>query len=224
LKKMWCLPAEPSAEFVCAMEDVLDVYQRPYDPLHPRLCVDETSKQLVGEVRAPLPTRPGQPELFDHEYRRNGTVNLFMIVEPLSGAREVKITEQRTRIDWAHLMKYLVEVRYSQAESIVLVTDNLNTQDKASLYEAFAPEEAKHIAEKLEIHYTPKHGSWLDVAELQLSVLSRQCLNRGIPDRATLAREVAAWLREHQSKPIEWRFTARDARIKLKKLHPSLQV
>jgi len=205
------------------MEDVLEVYQRPYDPLRPQVCVDETSKQLVGEVRAPLPTRPGQSQLFDHEYRRNGTVNLFMIVEPLTGACEVKITERRTRIDWARLMKDLVDVRYSQAESIVLVTDNLNTHDKASLYEAFAPEEAKRIADKLEIHYTPKHGSWLDMAELQLSVLSRQCLNRRIPDCATLEGEVAAWLREHQSKPIEWRFTAKDARIKLKKLYPSIQ-
>jgi hypothetical protein len=221
---MWCLPGEPSAEFVCAMEDVLDVYQQPYDPARPQVCVDETSKQLTQEVRTPLPTRPGQPQLFDHEYQRNGTANLFMIVEPLTGHCDVKITEQRTRVDWAHLMGELVDVHYPQAEAIVLVTDNLNTHDKASLYEAFAPQEAKRIADKLEIHYTPKHGSWLDMAELQLSVLSRQCLDRRIADRATLEREVAAWLRDHQAKPIQWRFTTKDARIKLNKLYPSIQM
>ena len=219
---MWCLPGEPNAEFVCAMEDVLDVYQRPYDPARPQVCVDETSKQLIGEVRTPLPVRPGQCEIYDHEYKRNGTANLFMIVEPLTGACRVKITEQRTRSDGAEVMKDLVDRHSPQAERIVLVTDNLNTHDKASLYEAFAPQEAKRIADKLEFHYTPKHGSWLDMAELQLSVLSRQCLDRRIPDRAMLEREVAAWLRDHQSKPIEWRFTAKDARIKLKKLYPSI--
>lgn len=221
---MWCLPGEPDAEFVCAMEDVLDVYQRPYDPARPQVCVDETSKQLTQETRVPLPTRPGQPQLFDHEYKRNGTANLFMIVEPLTGACQVKITEQRTRIDWAHVMRELVDVHYPQAEMVVLVTDNLNTHDKASLYGAFAPEEAKRIADKLEIHHTPKHGSWLDMAEIQLSVLSRQCLDRRIPNRAMLEAEVAAWLRDHQSRPIEWRFTAQDARIKLKKLYPSIHV
>ena len=221
---MWCLPGEPSAEFVCAMEDVLDVYQRPYDPARPQVCVDETSKQLTQEVRTPLPTRPGQPQIYDHEYKRNGTANLFMIVEPLTGACRVKITERRTRSDWAGVMKDLVDLHYPEAERVVLVTDNLNTHDKASLYEAFAPAEAKRIAGKLEIHHTPKHGSWLDMAEVQLSVLSRQCLDRRIPDRAMLEREVAAWLRDHQSKPIEWRFTTKDARIKLKKLYPSISV
>ena len=221
---MWCLPGAPNAEFVCAMEDVLDVYRRPYDPARPQDCVDETSKHLIGELRTPVPTRPGHPLIFDHEYRRNGVVNLFMIVEPLIGQCRVKITEQRTRIDWAHLMRDLVDVHYPKAQTIVLVTDNLNTHDKASLYEAFAPQEARRIAEKLEIHYTPKHGSWLDMAELQLSVLSRQCLDRRIADRATLEREVAAWLRDHQSKPIQWRFTTKDARIKLKKLYPSIQL
>jgi hypothetical protein len=221
---MWCLPGAPNAEFVCAMEDVLDVYQRPYDPARPQVCVDETSKQLIGEIRTPLPTRPGQPEIFDHEYRRNGVVNLFMVVEPLIGQCRVKITEQRTRLDWAQLMRDLVDVHYPRAQTIVLVTDNLNTHNKASLYDAFAPEEAKRIANKLEIHYTPKHRSWLDMAELQLSVLSRQCLDRRIADRATLQREVAAWLREHQSKPIQWRFTTKDARIKLKNLYPLIQL
>lgn len=220
---MWCLPGKPSAGFVCAMEDVLEVYQRPYDPARPQICVDETSKQLVGEVRAPVPCGRGRPQRFDHEYRRNGVANLFMIVEPLTGVCDVKITERRTRIDWAYLMRDLVDVHYPQAEAIVLVMDNLNTHAKASLYEAFEPAEAKRIADKLEIHYTPKHGSWLDMAELQLSVLCRQCLDRRIPERAMLEREVAAWLRDHQAKPIEWRFTTKDARIKLKKLYPSIQ-
>ena len=219
---MWCLPGEPNVEFVCAMEDVLDVYRRPYDPARPQVCVDETSKQLVGEVRAPLPARPGQPALVEHQYRRNGTANLFMIVEPLTGACRVKITDERRRRDWAEVMRDLVDVHYPGAEKIVLVTDNLNTHDKASLYEAFVPQEAKRIADRLEIHYTPKHASWLDMAELQLSVLSRQCLDRRIADRATLEAEVGAWLQQHQSKPIEWRFTAEDARIKLRKLYPSI--
>jgi hypothetical protein len=220
---MWCLPGEPNAEFVCAMEDVLDVYQRPYDAALPQVCVDETSKQLIGEVRNPLPVRPGQPQIYDHEYKRNGVANLFMIVEPLTGACRIKITEQRTRAEWARVMRELVDTHYPRAERIVLVTDNLNTHDKASLYETFAPEEAKRIGDKLEIHHTPKHASWLDMAELQLSVLSRQCLGRRIADRETLEGEVAAWLQDHQSKPIEWRFTTGDARIKLKKLYPSLQ-
>ena len=185
--------------------------------------MDEAGKQLTQEVRTPLPARPGQPEIYDHEYKRNGTANLFMMVEPLTGACAVKVTDQRTRVDWAHLMRELVDVRYPQAEVIVLVSDNLNTHDKASLYEAFAPEEAQRVADKLEIHYTPQHGSWLDMAELQLSVLSRQCLDRRIADRATLEREVAAWVRDQQSKPIQWRFTTKDARIKLKKLYPSIQ-
>jgi len=220
---MWCLPGAPSAEFVCAMEDVLEVYQRPYDPAHPQVCVDETSKQLTQEVRVPLPVKPGQVQIYDHEYRRNGVANLFMVVEPLSGTCRVKVTDQHTRADWAVLMRELVDVQYPEAETIVLVTDNLNTHDKASLYEAFAPQEAKRIADKLEIHHTPKHGSWLDMAEMQLSILSRQCLDRRIPDRESLEREVTAWSRDHQSKPLAWRFTMNDARIKLRKLYPSIQ-
>lgn len=221
---MWCLPGAPSAEFVCAMEDVLEVYQRPYDPARPQVCVDETSKQMIQEVRVPLPLKPGQPEIYDHEYRRNGVANLFMVIEPLTGACRVKVTDRHTRKDWAVLMRELVDVHYPAAEAIVLVTDNLNTHDKASLYEAFAPAEAKRIADKLEFHHTPKHGSWLDMAEMQLSVLSRQCLDRRIPDRDSLEREVAAWVRDHQSKPIVWRFTMHDARIKLRKLYPSIQM
>jgi hypothetical protein len=205
------------------MEDVLEVYQRPYDPARPQLCVDETSKQLIQEVRVPLPLKPGQPQIVDHEYRRNGVANLFMVVEPLTGACRVKVTDQHARSDWAVLMKELVDVHYPQAEKIVLVTDNLVTHDNASLYETFPPAEAKRIADKLEIHHTPKHGSWLDMAEMQLSILSRQCLDGRIPDRESLEREVAAWQRNHQSKPIAWRFTMDDARIKLRKLYPSIQ-
>jgi hypothetical protein len=208
------------------MEDVLDVYRRPYDPKRPQVCMDETSKQLIGEVRTPLPIKPGQPALFDHEYRRYGVANLFLMVEPLTGRTEVKVTERRTKVDWAHLIKELVDMHYPEAEAIVLALDNLNTHAKDSLYEAFEPREAKRIADKLEIHYTPKHASWLDMAEVMLSVLSRQCLARRIPDMETLAREVELWMRSHQQhlKPIKWRFTTEDARIKLRKLYPTIGV
>jgi hypothetical protein len=208
------------------MEDVLDVYRRPYDPKRPQVCMDETSKQLIGEVRTPLPVKPGQPALFDHEYRRNGVANLFLMVEPLTGWTEVKVTERRTKVDWAHLMKELVDEHYPEAEGIVLVLDNLNTHAKDSLYEAFEPREAKRIGDKLEIHYTPKHASWLDIAEIMLSVLSRQCLARRIPEMETLTREVESWTRSHNQhrKPVEWRFTTEDARIKLRKLYPTIVV
>ena len=206
------------------MEDVLDVYQRAYDPKRPQVCMDETSKQLIGEVRTPLPPKPGQPQLFDHEYRRNGVANLFMIVEPLTGWVQVKVTERRTKVDWAQAIKELVDVHYAHAERIVLVLDNLNTHGKGSLYEAFEPREAKRLADKLEIHYTPKHGSWLDIAEIMLSVLSRQCLNRRIPDMETLIQEIEAWMKVHNQhlKPVDWRFTTEDARIKLRKLYPTI--
>lgn len=211
---------------MCALEDVLEVYRRPYDPKRPQVCMDETSKQLIGETRMPLPVKPGQPALFDHEYRRNGVANLFLMVEPLTGWTEVKVTERRTKVDWAHLMKELVDEHYPEAEGVVLVLDNLNTHVKASLYEAFEPQEAKRIADKLEIHYTPKHASWLDMAEIMLSVLSRQCLARRIPEMETLTREVECWTRSHNQhrKPVEWRFTTEDARIKLRKLYPTMVV
>ena len=222
---MWCLPGEPSAEFVCAMEDVLDVYKRPYDPRRPQICMDETSKQLIGEVRTPIAARPGQPERFDHEYKRNGVTNLFMLTEPLSGRTEVKVTERRTRADWAVLIQELVDVHYPTAERIVLVLDNLNTHAKSSLYEVFAPAEAKRLADKLEIHYTPKHGSWLNVAEIMLSVLGGQCLNRRMADVETLIREVEAWLagRRRKPAPVNWHLTTKEARIKLKRFYPPLQ-
>jgi hypothetical protein len=217
------LPGEASAAFVCAMEDVLDVYRRPYDPRRPQVCMDETSKQLVGEVVEPQPARPGRPERFDTHYVRNGVANLFMLFEPLSGWRHVEVTDRHTRGDWARLMKDLVDVRYPEAEQTVLVCDNLNTHEKASLYETFPPAEAKRIAEKLEIHCTPKHGSWLNVAECELSVLSRQCLDRRIGDMVTLTREVEAWNdhRNNSPAPLDWRFTVEDARIKMRRLYPS---
>jgi len=207
------------------MEDVLEVYQRPADDTHPLIGMDELSKQLVKEVRAPLPGQPGEPEKYDFEYERNGVSNLFLFVEPLAGKRYVNVTEQRTAVDWAHQIKELVDIRYPHAERITLVMDNLNTHVGASLYKAFEPQEARRLLDKLEIHYTPKHGSWLNMAELELSVLSRQCLDRRIPDQATLEREVKAWeaRRNASPAPVNWRFTTADARIKLKRLYPSLQ-
>jgi DDE superfamily endonuclease len=206
------------------MEDVLDVYQRPYDPQRPQVCLDEASKQLLGEVREPLPLQPGQPEREDYEYERHGTANLFMISEPLQGRRHVKVTDQRTRVDFAHVIKDVVDVHYPEAEIIVLVMDNLNTHSPASLYEAFEPAEAKRLADKLEIHYTPTHGSWLNMAEIELSVLGRQCLAQRLPDKGRLTEEAAAWeerRNRHRSR-IDWRFTTADARIKLKRLYPSI--
>ena len=207
------------------MEDVLEVYQRPYDDTHPLIGMDESSKQLVKEVRAPLPGQPGEPEKYDFEYERNGVSNLFLFFEPLSGKRYVNVTEQRTAVDWANQIKELVDLRYPHAERITLVMDNLNTPVGASLYQAFEPQEARRLLDKLEIHYTPKHGSWLNMAELELSVLSRQCLDRRIPDQATLEQEVKAWEAQRNASPapVKWRFTTTDARIKLKRLYPSLQ-
>ena len=207
------------------MEDVLEVYTRPYDPRYPQVCMDETSKQLLRDTQKPLPMEPGRPERRDYEYERGGVVNLFLFCEPLGGRRWVDVTERRTKADWDHHIKELVDERYPEAEQIVLVMDNLNTHTPASLYEAFEPKEAKRIAEKLEIHYTPKHGSWLNIAEIALSVLSRQCLDRRVPDFETLQAEVQAWQdrRDAVGVKIDWRFSTEDARIKLKRLYPSLQ-
>jgi transposase len=207
------------------MEDVLEVYTRPYDPHYPQVCMDEVSKQLLRDTRTPLPMQRGRPERHDYEYERAGVVNLFLFCEPLRGRRWVDVTEQRTKTDWAHQIKELVDERYPEAQRIVLVMDNLNTHTPASLYEAFEPEEAKRLAEKLEIHYTPKHGSWLNMAEIELSVLSRQCLDRRVPDFESLQAEVSAWQerRDATATKIEWRFRTEDARIKLKRLYPSLQ-
>jgi hypothetical protein len=207
------------------MEDVLEVYHRPYDEKRPLVCIDEASKQLVGEVVRPLPPEPGHPERFDYEYVRNGTANLFMISEPLLGWRAVQVTDRRTATDFAEVLRWLVEDVHAEADKVVLVTDNLNTHKPASLYEAFPPEQARRLAAKIEWHYTPKHGSWLDMAEIELSVLSRQCLHRRIATRAELEAEVAAWEAERNERAVEvkWRFTTADARIKLHRLYPSLQ-
>ena len=207
------------------MEDVLDVYTRPYDPRYPQICMDETSKQLLRDVQQPLPMEPAQPERQDYEYERGGVVNLFMFTEPLEGRRWVDVTERRTKVDWAHRIKELVDLRYPEAERIVLVMDNLNTHTPASLYEAFDPTEARRLAQKLEIHYTPKHGSWLNMAEIELSVLNRQCLDRRVPDFESLQAEARAWQQRRDEKGvrIDWRFSTDDARIKLKRLYPSLQ-
>jgi transposase len=207
------------------MEDVLDVYTRPYDPRYPQVCMDEVSKQLLRDAREPLPMEPGRPERRDYEYERDGVVNVFLFCEPLQAKRWVDVTDRRTKVDWAKQIKELVDQRYREAERIVLVMDNLNTHTPASLYEAFDPVEAKRLAEKLEIHYTPKHGSWLNMAEIELSVLSRQCLEQRVPDFETLQAEVEAWQdrRNATSGKVDWRFTTEDARIKLKRLYPSIQ-
>lgn len=208
------------------MEDVLEVYTRPYDPQRPQVCLDETSKQLVAETREPIPTAPGQPERIDYEYERQGTAKLFMVFEPLAGQRRVKVTARRTAVDFAHLIRELSDEHYPDADTIVLVMDNLNTHKPASLYEAFAPTEARRLMKRVEIHYTPKHGSWLNMAETELSALTTQCLNRRIPALTTLRQEVAAWeRRRHQAKAtVDWRFTTPEARIKLKRLYPSIQL
>ena len=206
------------------MEDVLDVYHTPYDPLFPIFCMDESNKQLVGEVHAPLAPAPGRGQIVDHEYVRNGVAEIFLEVEPLTGRRHVVITDHRTRKDWALFVKGMLDERYPQATKVRLVMDNLNTHSAASLYETFEPEEARRLARRLEIHYTPKHGSWLNVAEIELSALSIQCLDRRIPDIDLMRKEVAAWEmdRNNRSKIIDWRFTTENARIKLKRLYPKI--
>jgi hypothetical protein len=208
------------------MEDVLEVYTRPYDPRRPQVCMDETSKQLIGETRTPLPAAPGQPARWDYEYVRNGVANLFMFFEPLAGRRHVTVTERRTMIDWAHAVRELVDVHYPDAELIVLVLDNLNTHRIGSLYEAFPPEEARRIARKLEIHYTPKHGSWLNMAESELSILARQCLDQRIPAMEPLRTAVSSWERPRNQAQTQmhWRFTTDAARIRLARLYPSVNL
>jgi len=206
------------------MEDVLEVYTQPYDPNRPQVCMDETNKQLLSEVREPIPAQPGRAQRVDYEYKREGVADLFMFFEPLVGKRFIQVTDQRTRIDWAHAMKYLADEVYPQAEKIVIVMDNLNTHSAVSFYQAFEPEEALRLANRFEFHYTPKHGSWLNMAEIELGVLVRQCLNRRIPDKPTLEREVMAWQSDRNAKlvKVDWRFTTADARIKLKHLYPKI--
>jgi len=226
LKEQWVLPPKANAGFVAAMEDVLEVYTRPYDPKRPVVCFDEASKQLVADVTPPLPAQPGRPARIDYEYERCGTANLFMLFEPLAGRRRVKVTQRRTAVDYAQAIRELVDVDYAGAEKVVLVQDNLNTHAPASLYEAFEPAEARRILERLEIHYTPKHASWLNMAETELSVLGRQCLDRRIAGRETLVREVAMWEEKRNAAvvKVDWQFTTAEARIRLKRLYPSIQL
>jgi hypothetical protein len=186
------IPPEANAEFVCQMEEILELYTLPYDPDYPLVCFDESSKQLISEVRTPIPATTGQVERYDYEYQREGVCNLFMMFEPLVGWRHVEVTDQRTQIDYAHQIKYLVDQRYPHANKIRVAQDNLNTHVKASLYKAFLPAEARRILDKIEFYYTPKHGSWLNMAEIELSVLNRQCLDRRIPDKQLLIQEISA--------------------------------
>lgn len=212
-----------SAEFVAHMEEVLDLYAEPYNPNRPQVCFDETSKQLVAETRAPWPAKPGQVERYDYEYQRNGIRNLFLFLEPQRGWRHIAVTERRTMQDFAQQMRWLVDEAYPQAEVVRVVMDNLNTHRPASLYEAFPPAEARRILQRLEFHYTPKHGSWLNMAEMEFSVFSRQCLDRRIPDEATLRREIRTLEgeRNRAGARINWQFTSRAARSKLRHLYPS---
>ena len=222
LKECWCIPPKANAEFVCAMEDVLEVYHRQFEDNEVLVCLDETSKQQVKETRQPLPARPGYAKAYDHEYQRNGVSNLFMLFAPLEGWRRVEVTDRRTRIDWARVVRKLVDEDYPDKDRIVLVMDNLNTHHPAYLYEAFEPAEARRIAERLEFHHTPKHGSWLNMAEIEFSVLARACLRGRNPDEDRLEQAVNACVRERNAPaaPINWRFTTRNARAKLRRLYP----
>jgi transposase len=226
LKEEWCIPPEQNAEFVYHMEDVLDVYHRPFDPNRPLVCFDETPVQLISETRQSIPVQTGQLARYDYEYRRQGSANLFMFFAPLQNWRHVKVTEQRTKKDWAWCMHDLVYQHFPNAERCILVEDNLNTHSPAALYEVFEPAKAKRILDRLEFHFTPKHGSWLNMAEIEFSVISRQCLSGYIPDIETLECETSAWEIERNTKKatVEWRFTTDDARIKLKKLYPVIHL
>ena len=206
------------------MEDVLSVYQRPYDPDRPVVCMDEMFRQLLKHVRDPIEAKSGTPRRHDHNYERNGTVNLFTFFEPLAARRVVLTRERRTMVDWAECVREVLDTCYSGAKKVVLVMDNLNTHGLSSLYEAFAPAEARRLAERLEIHYTPEHGSWLNVAEVEQSVLARQALSRRIPDRETMQRRTTAWQEERNAEEatVDWQFTTEEARIKLKRLYPKI--
>jgi hypothetical protein len=206
------------------MEDVLDTYKKPYDPLRPVVCMDETNRQLIGEVASPIPMKAGQPRIYDYEYVHNGVVDIFMMFEPLAARRYTTVTDTRTKIDFARCLRELSDKYYPYAEKIVLVMDNLNTHTLVSLYEAFAPDEARRLAERFEIHYTPKHGSWLNMAEIEIGVVSRQCLKRRIPTKEDMVYQVKAWTcnRNLENLSVDWRFTTDDARIKLKRLYPKL--
>ena len=222
---MWVIPPKQNGEFVAHMEDILDLYQKSYDPNIPLVCMDEQPVQLVKETRKPLPAVPGQIKKVDYEYERNGTANIFIHTEPLVGHRHVSIREHKTKHDWAHEIKDLLEMDYPQAKKVCLVCDNYDTHTLGALYETFLPEEAKRLACRLEIHYTPKHGSWLNIAEIELSALTKQCLDRRIPDVVVLEKEVGAWekRRNKRQRGVDWQFTTKDARIRLKRLYPLIQ-
>ena len=222
-RQEWCIPAA-NAELVYHLEAVLDVYKRPADPKHPRVCFDESPEQLVSETRQTLPMRPGHLATYDYEYRREGVANLFMFFAPLQNWRCINVTERRTKVDWADCLRDLVDLHFPQAEKIVIVQDQLNTHAPACLYEVFAPPAAKRMLDRLEFHATPKHGSWLNMAEIELSVLNRQCLNRCIPSQTILIGETEAWALQRNNNPatVNWQFTTNDARIKLKRLYPSI--
>jgi hypothetical protein len=224
--KTWCIPPKADADFVCRMEDVLATYALPYDPALPVICMDEASKQLIGEVATPLPPRPGQPKGIDYEYERQGVCSLFICCEPLAGWRHVEVTGQRTRKDWALCMRDLVDVYDPQAKKIRLVLDNLNTHTGSSLYEAFAPDEARRILQRLEFHYTPKHASWLNMAEIEIGILNRQCLNRRLEAKDVMQAEATAWAvgRDTKAATIHWTFTIAAARVKMKNQYPSINV
>jgi hypothetical protein len=222
---MWVIPPEHSGEFVAHMEDVLEVYHLPYDPQVPMICMDEQPVQLIKEVRKPLPAAAGKPERYDYEYERNGTANIFMFTEPLRGVRSGRVRAHRTAIDWAMELQQLLDIQYPEADRIRLVCDQLNTHGIGSLYEAFPPEQARRLAARLEIHHTPKHGSWLNIAEIELSALTMQCLDRRLPDMETLIDETHQWgqRRNASQKGVDWQFSTQDARIKLKRLYPQIQ-
>jgi hypothetical protein len=222
---MWVIPPEENGQFVACMEDILDIYQRPYNPEVPVVCQDEKPVQLVSDKRVPLPVQPGRPKREDYEYKREGIANIFMHSEPLAGWRKVKVRQQRTGQDWAHEIKDLLDLDYPQVEKVCLVCDNLNTHKLGSLYETFAPEEARRLARRLEIHFTPKHGSWLNMAEIELSALSKQGLSERIPGMMTLSLVTTAWTinRNEKQKGVDWQFTTVDARTKLKRLYPQIQ-
>ena len=225
LSEYWCIPPQADAEFVAAMEDILDVYQQPYDEEYPLWCMDEKPFQLLDESRNPLPMRPGDITKIDDEYIRNGTASVFCFIQPHTGRIIHSVEPTRTAVDWAEKVKYLVDEVNPDAKKIILVMDNLNTHNTASLYKAFPPEEARRIAKKLEIHYTPKHGSWLDIAEIGINIMTRECLNRRIPDIETLRAELKAWNDDYNSNPTEinWQFSNETSRVKLKSLYPDIE-
>jgi len=222
---MWVIPPEENGEFVARMEDILDLYQRPYNPKVPVVCQDEKPVQLVSDKREPLPVKPGHPKKVDYEYKREGVANIFLFSESLAGWRKVNVRQQRTGQDWAQEIKDLLDIHYPDAEKVCLVCDNLNTHKLGSLYETFAPEEARRLARRLEIHYTPKHGSWLNMAEIELSALSKQGLSQRTPGMVTLSQATTAWTmqRNEKQKGVDWQFRTADARIKLKRLYPQFQ-